>query len=389
MARLAMRNGVRIGAVSVCTLAVAGLLAAVVQQSWRATAATAEVVRLEQRGAEILHPLTTLLAELVEAQSTAVRGESVDMETVRGALAGVAEVDAQHGVALKTRQRLADLTARVESAFGRAETGRAAYDTYTGIVTLTVDLVRLVGDNSHLIHDPDLDSYYLMEAAIIQLPDSMVFAGRAADLVALAGGESLVGEDEVRAAVARFGVSSAAEKVNAGLTQSVDFTARSELGTNIAERLDAFRAAADSFAPPTMLAELSTSVPAATLAANARRVYAAANPLAHRLLGELQELLDDRAAKLAGERRLTAVAAALIAVLGIVMICLLTFARGPRWYAARGPGGPTARGQVDGRTVGTLSYARDVLASEGLEPAGLASAGRSAPARTRGNGDAG
>ena len=105
---------------------------------------------------------------------------------------------------LQIDQRLADLTSQVESAFAKGETGRAAYDTYSGLVSLAVEMIRRIGDTSHLIHDPDLDSYYLMDAAIVRLPDAIVYAGRATDLVTLAGGGRSAGEDQVRAAVARF-----------------------------------------------------------------------------------------------------------------------------------------------------------------------------------------
>ena len=194
-------------------------------------------------------------------------------------------------------------------------------------MSLTVEMIRRVGDSSHLIHDPDLDSYYLMDAAIIRLPDAVVYAGRAADLVALAGGEALTGEDQVRAAVARFGVAYDAEQVGAGLNTSVDFTARSELGTNVTERLDAFRAAADAFAPPTMLQELAATVDAATMAANARRVSAAANSLAHLLLHELEALLDVRGRALAQEQRFTAVAGAAVGLIGFALLWLVIAGR--------------------------------------------------------------
>jgi methyl-accepting chemotaxis protein len=251
----------------------------------------------------MLHPLTSLLSELVGAQSAAVRGEPVNVESVRNALGKVNDHDGEYGDALWTGQRLADLTSQIESAFARADTGRAAYETYSTLVNLTLQLLRRTGDSSHLIHDPDLDSFYLMDAATTRLPDAVVYAGRAADLVALAGGRPLTGEDQVRAAVARFGVSYDAERVADGLTTSVDFTSRAELGTNIAQRFDAFRAAADAFAPPTMLQDLATTVDAGTMAANARRVSAAATALAHLLLSESSALLDNRAASLSERRQ--------------------------------------------------------------------------------------
>jgi hypothetical protein len=224
-------------------------------------------------------------------------------------------------------------------------------------------LIRRIGDTSHLIHDPDLDSYYLMEAALITLPDAIVYAGRASDLVTMAGGRSLTGEDEVRAAVARFNVSHDAEQVSSGLTKSVDFTARSQLGSNIAERLDTFKSAADAFAPPTMLGELATTVDAATLAANARRVFAAASSLAHLLLAELQVLLDTRSVKLSQQQRFTGIAAAVAVFVGLAMVWVAVAGRPRR--------GPVKRfGAPDDLPVGSLAYARELLDSQDLAQAG-------------------
>jgi hypothetical protein len=186
-----------------------------------------------------------------------------------------------------------------------------------------------------------------MEAAIVRLPHAMVYAGRAADLVALAGGPGeLTGEDAVRAAVARFNVSSDAEAVRRGLTTSIDFTTRSQLGSNIAPRLDAFQAAADAFAPPTMLHELATPVIATEMADNAARVSTAAQQLAHLLLSELQELLAVRANGLAQGQRLTVISTAAATVLGVVTLILLALPA--RRRGGRG-GGP--RGDDDGGDI--------------------------------------
>lgn len=367
MATSAVRRTVRVILLTVCTLAIVALVGGVVRQSWVVNGSTAAVVRLEEQGAAMLHPVTTLLAELVQNQSAAVRGERVNPETLRQALAAVDEVDREHGEALGTRQRLASLTSSVETAVARNETGRAAFETYSALVTLTIDLIRTIGDTSHLIHDPDLDSYYLMDAAIVRLPEATVLAGRAADLVVLAGGGVLEGEDEIRAHVARFGVSAAAEAVQAGLNTSVEVTARSDLSVNITERLDAFKAAADAFAPPTMIRELSGAVDAAELAANALRVATTANPLAHRLLGELQALLSERAATLERERRFTVVAASAAGVVGLIIVWMLVLGRTrPRTIRVQ----PSRSGAAEDLPLGSLTYARDLLESEELIHAG-------------------
>lgn len=349
------RRAGRILLASGCVVGLAVVFATVVNQVRVANSAAARVVELELQGAALLHPMTTLLDQLVQAQSAAVRGEQVDRESVRNALAAAAAEDARYGEALQSRQRLSDLAEQVEAALAQPLSGRWAYDTYSGLVGLAVDLMRRISDTSHLVHDPELDSYYLMDAAIVRLPEAMVLAGRATDLVALAGGGDLEGEDAVKAAVARYGVSAAAEQVSAGLTKSVDYTARSELGSRIAERLDAFKAAADEFAPPTMLAELSGTVTAEELAANAQRVYAAATPLAHRLLSELEALLQVRAERLAAEWRVTVVGATLFGVL-VLPLMWIAIASGRQTTPAAAKAG--SGGDV---SVGTLTHARDLV----------------------------
>jgi len=354
--------------VVICLVTIGGLFIGVARQSLGATNATAGVVDLEADGAAMLHPMTTLLTELVTAQSAAVRGDRVQQETVRTAMSALFEPDAQYGVVLQTDQRLEDLRAQIEAAFSVAATGSAAYATWSAIVDLAVDLMRVIGDTSHLVHDPDLDSYYLMEAAIVRLPDTMVAAGRAADVVELAGGNELAGEDLVRAAVLRFNVADHAERVSDGLLTSVDFTANSQLGTSIAPRLDEFRAAADAFSPPTMLHDLATEVDAATMADNASLVFAKAAQLSHLLLTELQTLLQVRADDLARQQRSTLIAGAAGGVLAVVILWLVA-------VSGRRDGGPSvdepsthvARGFA---SVGFQRGARDAAASGSRDMAG-------------------
>ncbi len=365
MTRSAGRPTARTIVVVICAISLGVLFTAVARQSWTTNAAAAEVVRMEANGAAVLHPMTTLLSELVAAQSAAVRGEQVNTESIREALNELVGLNGEYADSLRIGQRLTDLTSQIESTFARAETGRAAYETYSALVSLSVEMIRRVGDSSHLIHDPDLDSYYLMDAAIIRLPDAVVYAGRAADLVALAGGEALTGEDQVRAAVARFGVAYDAEQVGVGLNTTVNFTARSELGTNVAERLDAFRAAADAFAPPTMLQDLAGPVDAATMAANARRVSANANSLAHLLLHELEALLDVRDRALAQEQRFTAVAAAAVSLIGFALLWLVIAGRPRRRPTQRFGAIP-----ADDLSVGPLASAREMVDAEHLVHAG-------------------
>ena len=306
MARSSRARGpVRIIVVGICVIAIVAFVT-VLRQSLSGIDADANVVAKERAGVVFLHSMTSLIGALVEARSAAVRGDKVDEAGVTKSLDSLGRANSKVGGQLATDQRYGDLRTLVENALTSPDRGSAAYLTWSGVVSLAMALINLVGDTSHLVHDPDLDSYYLMDSAIVRLPDAMVLAGKAADLVVLAGDRELAGEDAIRAAVARHGVADAAEQIIQGLNKSVDATGRTSLGANIAQRLDAFIAAVGAFAPPTMLEDLAGTVSAATLAANARQVFATALPLSHRLLGELDALLAVRQQGLASGWRFTA-----------------------------------------------------------------------------------
>jgi hypothetical protein len=184
----------------------------------------------------------------------------------------------------------------------------------------------------------------------------MVYAGRASDLVTLAGGEQLTGESLVRAGVARFNVSLDAEQVLTGLTTSVDFTERSELGSSIAPRLDTFRSAADEFAPPTMLQELATEVDAQAMSDNASRVFAAAASLSHLLLSELQALLETRTGQIEQQRQLTVASIVAAGGLALTIAWLLIGVRRPtlRRFGDPAPVSPAG----DSRQLASVSVQR-------------------------------
>jgi hypothetical protein len=317
------RPGARFALSVCCLLAVAAFFSVAARFAFSATGRDRDLVERERYGVEMLHPLTTLLSQLVSAQSAAVRGEQVDAAGVRQAVSAVAQEDTRYGTVLGTHQRLSDLTARIESTLAAAPAGRRAYQDFGELVDLTVDLIHRVGDTAALVHDPDLDAYYLMDAAITRLPDVMVYAGRTADLVALVGGEDLAGEDAVQVAVARFGVSSDAERVSTGLATSVDNTARAQLGTNIAQALDSFLGAVDAFAPPTMLQELANTVDASVVADRAERVFDTATSLTHLLLRELQALLDARAGSLSQRNQILVIACVAAGLFGIALAFLV------------------------------------------------------------------
>jgi len=91
---------------------------------------------------------------------------------VSGALAALGKIDAEHGAAMGTREAFARLKAAYQTPVptGSPTEVMAAY-------AERVDSVRaLLGtsnDSSNLTLDPDIDTYYLMEIAVLRLPEML------------------------------------------------------------------------------------------------------------------------------------------------------------------------------------------------------------------------
>jgi hypothetical protein len=386
MATSTGRRTARLVLLAICGLAIVALVGAIVRQSAQSNSTATELVRTEGEGATALHPMLALVGDLVEAQSAAVRGASMsDAETaINKAIDQITGIDPEYGVKLQTGPAITDLANQIHAVLADKPTGRPAYEAFSGLVTLAVNLMRQTADTSHLIHDPEVDSYFVMDAAVTRLPDALVYSGRAADLVALGGGRQLDSTDEISAAVGRFYVSNSASQVSSGLNQSIDFTSNSALGGNIADRLDQFMAAAAVFAPPTMITDLSTPVSdPATFAANARKVYATALSLAHFLITQLQNLLGQREEGLEAQWRFTATTAGAAGLIGLVMVWLLALGRTQGSHARGAAAGDGTRESGDDLPVSPLTDAQQLLDQEEL-----VHVGRAVRPRARGRGDA-
>jgi methyl-accepting chemotaxis protein len=99
-------------------------------------------------------------------------------------------LDTKYGELLKTSQRWKELKAgwdRLKK--GGFSDANAADSAHADLSTATIDwIVNQVGNNSNLILDPDLDSYWLMDALLIKLP-------AIGDTVSAAASRSLRGGD--------------------------------------------------------------------------------------------------------------------------------------------------------------------------------------------------
>lgn len=317
------RRGPRILVAVGLLFALGGLFGALAAQLRSAIEADAGFVAAERHGVAYLRPLIRLVAELTGAQSASVRGAAVDPVALNAAIAAVSEVDRSSGAALRTEKRWAGLRGQIEKIMAERPAGRAALERYTDVVTLAIELGRIVGDTSNLILDPETDTYYLMDAALLQLPTVLAGAGRAADHAYLAAAkDGRAGDDggRVDVAVARQQVAAANEAIGTGLRKAMDATTHGDLGSGLTEQLDIFRSAVDQVASPAALRQADSGADAGALFAAARRVRDAALPLAGAVLAGLDDLLADRETSLYEQRTYALATAAAGVVLGVVLL---------------------------------------------------------------------
>jgi methyl-accepting chemotaxis protein len=145
---------------------------------------------LERNGTDVVRPALLALADTIA-------GRSPDLAALRAAAA-----------------RLPQLKAHVPDAVDAAALG---------------GLVTEVGNTSNLILDPDLDSFYVMDAQIVQLPKALVAAGRAA------AGPASTGRDAVaEQAVLAGELSGAADSLRTDVSTARSSTAMAGLEARLA-----------------------------------------------------------------------------------------------------------------------------------------------------------
>ncbi|WP_203905149.1 methyl-accepting chemotaxis protein [Virgisporangium aliadipatigenens] len=155
-------------------------------------------------------------------------------------------------------------------------------------------LITEAGNTSQLILDPDLDSFYVMDLHIVQLPKALIAAAGAAAPRAAPGSGELVAEQAVHAGE----LASAAGSFRSDVTTADASTALDGL----AGRLQAVLAAADAVEALSDTLTAALSAPKAVDPTGVADAVRAAVPPATDVLTELLSVRDDR---LSGQRLVT------------------------------------------------------------------------------------
>ncbi|MBI1757873.1 MAG: hypothetical protein HYR62_01370 [Actinobacteria bacterium] len=303
------------------------LSVAVFLPAWRSLSDQRTFTVKERAGVAYLTALPTALSALLDAEAAAVRGAPLDKVAQQRAFDAVDAADARLGGILLTTQRWSTLRARIQTLSTQRFTDQiGAYVAYTEVVDLMLGLYRKIGDESNLILDPELDTYYLMNAAMLRLPPVMVNASRLADLVSIlpsVNGRARV-EMASSIATARTFVATDAADLQQGLTTAIDRTTRSDLGTALLGQLDEFHRALESIAPSTMLVGMPHFVDTvANVVPQRDTLMTTSVRLARVALTELDGLLSGRADGFDGNRTVFLIALVLGVTLTIVALAAM------------------------------------------------------------------
>jgi sigma-B regulation protein RsbU (phosphoserine phosphatase) len=351
------RGTTRVVTAVAVAVAVLAPLAVLCAQVWSSTGSARSFTADERRGVAYLEPLTQLLSATTEAQSAAVRGKPVDAASVRAAVTAVDQADQRLGRALRTSDRWTIARQTVQQRLSVTSwQPSTAYTQYSDLNTALLELTRTVGDNSRLILDPAIDTYYVMSASLLRIPEILVDSGRYADLSVLfpngGGGDAT----QAQLAAARNRIATDEADLSDGLVKAFAQTDSSTLGPELTRQLDNFRTAADAVAPSTSLLAPVPERSVTDLIGNQDALERAALSLQQASLGQLDALLAERAAGQT-RSRIVALVATAVGVLVAIWLVALVWRRPsgrPRHQAEPDPDrAPTAAAyrQANGTTV--------------------------------------
>jgi methyl-accepting chemotaxis protein len=160
----------------------------------------------ERDGVDYLEPVLKLLAATVGTRHQAVSGTTSAGAELSTAIGAVDAVDRRLGVSLGVSAAWSaakSALAEAKDAAGAAGAGRVAFAAYTTASTALLKLIVEVSDTSNLTLDPDLDSYYVMDALVFRFPVLL-------DLTGQAVAEALLGGQDPSAPTARLNLSRSA-----------------------------------------------------------------------------------------------------------------------------------------------------------------------------------
>jgi methyl-accepting chemotaxis protein len=209
----------------------------------------------ERDGVRYVRPAARVLAAAAAARDAAVEAAAsgsapATTDTLRGPLADLADAQRRLGGELDTQRSYAALTAAATRAAHTRADAATTLDAWNAVVADAGALIIQAGNQSNLILDPDLDSFYVMDELITKVPAAIDAAGRGAGLeIAVAGRRAAPTMDQrIDMAAQSASVTNALSAGRDGLETSFQSTADTHLRSALAGPASAASTAGASLA---------------------------------------------------------------------------------------------------------------------------------------------
>lgn len=286
----------------------------------------------ERVGVAYIRPAMTLLGELVAMRSAAVEALVAEMAlpavpaSIAEAVAEVDAVDKKHGKALRTTTAWTELRASIDTVTKTDHgTPGQTFEAHSKLASGLQALIVTAGNESNLILDPELDSYYLMESVILRLPALIDNAGRTIDLLRVTRDTSATARDPraVEAlTLAQAAVTTNGDAIGTNIMTAEEHTKDGSLATDLASDGQKLAAARGDFAASVTGVQFG-SVPLPNVSSKAIRE--ATLSMYATMLPTLDRLLQKRISKLQ-RTQYSVVAGALLATLAAAYLFLGLYA---------------------------------------------------------------
>lgn len=305
----------RIGFQAKAGILTAVFLVPIVLLSWQYfgdKAATIEFTRAERVGVDTMQHLVPVMKGVIDARNAtrAMLGghpAQADYQAARqatdAALAAFARHVTDSGDPLKIGANVQQLQeswqATANAKNGTDAKGRTVFGPVT---TAVVALLYAVGDNSNLVLDPDLDSYYLMNALVLTLPQMIESTGQLWGWGTFALGSGGLSSDQAsKWAVWSARVHTGAEDMRRYLERAMSASEllRSQADLSALERAEALRELGDK-------AVMQSGVQAQAYHREGQATVAALFAMYDHHLPLLDQLLEQRETRLEQAREFTA-----------------------------------------------------------------------------------
>jgi methyl-accepting chemotaxis protein len=276
----------------------------------------------ERDGVEYLRPLLELTSRVVAARHVAVTGGRVP--DLSDPVAAVDAVESRLGAELGTGAAWGKATSALAAARAVGDPAHA-YDAYSTATAALIGVIVQVGDGSNLTLDPDLDSYYLMDALVFRLPILLDTLGQVDDRAILARGadSAAVEATRIQLAIGSGSLTTTRDAVSAGLATAFAKTHSTTL-PGLRGQVDATVAAVEAVLGQVIEAVNAGDVTRVT-STTAEQARSAVAGLDTALLPELDRLLAVRIGGFVTKSRVTEVGTVVALVVSVYL--LLAFYR--------------------------------------------------------------